>query len=340
MQRIWSQGEDDTKLAEQVLYWISFAFRPLTIRELQHALAIELEDIDIDEEALSDEDLLVSVCAGLVTIDQESNIIRLVHYTTQEYFERIRRARFPDAHTIIASTCLVYISFDVFAKGYCRSNEEMETQLHKYPFLKYAAKHWGDHTRGVQEEKIQELALKFLMYESKVLCSYQVMNLPESRYSSYSQRFPEHITKLHLVASIGLAKIMRVLLEREGVDADSKDEYCQTPLLRAAERGHEAVVRLLLEREGVDADSKDRYRRTPLSCAAENGHEAVVQVLLERGGVDANSKDRYSRTPLSCAARRGHEAVVRVLLECEGVDADFKDRYGRTPLSWAVENGH
>ena len=35
-------------------------------------------------------DVLVSVCAGLVTIDRESNIIRLVHYTTEEFFERIQ----------------------------------------------------------------------------------------------------------------------------------------------------------------------------------------------------------------------------------------------------------
>src|SRR5205809_4719800 len=43
MQRIESQHEDDVKLAEGVLSWISFTFRPLTIRELQHALAVEPE---------------------------------------------------------------------------------------------------------------------------------------------------------------------------------------------------------------------------------------------------------------------------------------------------------
>ena len=42
----------------------------------------------LDEENLPEIEDMVSVCAGLVTIDEESNIIRLVHYTTQEYFER------------------------------------------------------------------------------------------------------------------------------------------------------------------------------------------------------------------------------------------------------------
>ena len=107
--RIKSQHEDDVKLAERVLSWISFAFRPLTIREIQHALAVEPVDTDINEEALSDEDILVSVCAGLVTIDQESSIIRLVHYTAREYFERTRNTRFSYAQANIATTCLIYI---------------------------------------------------------------------------------------------------------------------------------------------------------------------------------------------------------------------------------------
>ena len=43
------------------------------------------------------------------------------------------------------------------------------------------------------------------------------------------------------------------------------------------------MVKLLLDKEGVDPDSKDStYDRTPLSWAAENGHEAVVK-LLQKG---------------------------------------------------------
>jgi ankyrin repeat protein len=339
MQRIWSQDEEDAKLAEQVLSWISYAFTPLTVIKVQHALAAESGDEDFDEDALPDEDVLVSVCAGLVTIDQESKIIRLVHYTTQEYFERIRVTRFPGAQTRIATACLVYISFDVFAEGYCHDDEKMETRMHKYPFLQYAAKHWGDHARG-DLETIKERAIKFLEQKSKVSCSNQAMLLPEYRYVGFTQNFRKHITGLHLVAGIGLAKIVQLLLEREGVDADSKDENGQTPLSWAAAKGHEAVVRLLLERESVDADSKNEYDRTPLWMAASGGHEAVVRLLLERESVDANSKNKYDETPLWMAASGGHEAVVRLLLERESVDADSKNKESRTPLWVAAANGH
>jgi hypothetical protein len=57
---------------------------------------------------------IISVCAGLVTIDEESNIIRLVHYTTQEYFEHIRLEWNPRAPEEIASICLTYLAFDTF----------------------------------------------------------------------------------------------------------------------------------------------------------------------------------------------------------------------------------
>ncbi len=65
MQRIWSQDDDDVKLAQNVLCWISCAFRPLSITEIQHALAVQSGDRGLDGEALPDDDLLISVCAGL-----------------------------------------------------------------------------------------------------------------------------------------------------------------------------------------------------------------------------------------------------------------------------------
>jgi len=104
-----------------------------------------------------------------------------------------------------------------------------------------------------------------------------------------------------------------------------------------AREGHEAIVKLLLERDDVAADSKDGYGRTPLWWAAGEGHEEVVKLLLERYNVAADSKDNNSRAPLWWAARGGYEAVMKLLLERDNVAADPKDEYGRTPLWWAAE---
>jgi ankyrin repeat protein len=64
---------------------------------------------------------------------------------------------------------------------------------------------------------------------------------------------------------------------------ESKDRYYgQTPLCRAAQKGHEAVVKLLLEK-GADVESKNGVSQTPLILAALYGREAVVKLLLKKG---------------------------------------------------------
>jgi ankyrin repeat protein len=70
-------------------------------------------------------------------------------------------------------------------------------------------------------------------------------------------------------------------------------------------------VKLLVERDDVEADSKDWYGWTPLSRAAEKGHEALAQALLARDGVDSDSKDAFSQMLLSQATAHGHEAAVK-----------------------------
>jgi hypothetical protein len=72
-----------------------------------------------------------SVCAGLVTIDEESDIIRLIYYTTQEYFERTQTRWFPSAQTDIATTCLTYLSFDTFESGFCSTDEAGSASIPK-----------------------------------------------------------------------------------------------------------------------------------------------------------------------------------------------------------------
>lgn len=69
MERIKAQGRDSQELAEQALSWIICALRPLSTLELQHALAVEIGESELDEENIPDIDKVVSVCAGLVTID-------------------------------------------------------------------------------------------------------------------------------------------------------------------------------------------------------------------------------------------------------------------------------
>jgi Ankyrin repeats (3 copies)/Ankyrin repeats (many copies) len=343
IKRIDGQLAEDRSLARRTISWISYAQRPLTAQELCHALAVEPGDRALNADNVHDVEDVVSVCAGLVTIDEESNVIRLVHYTTQDYFERIRLEWNPSAREEIASTCLTYLAFDTFQCGNCRSDEDFEERIGKSILLEYAAQYWAEHVLPI-EEMVSELAFAFLRDDALVSSSTQVISVGY-KHRGYSQGFPQSTTGLHLSARFGLVYLSRMLLtvdcKETSICADLKDSHSSTPLSWAARGGHEAVVKLLVETGKVDVDSKVKYHgRTPLSLAAEKGHEAVVKLLVETGKVDVDSKDSYGRTPLSLAAGGGHEAAVKLLVDTGKVDVDSKDSYGRTPLLRAAGGGH
>jgi ankyrin repeat protein len=374
MERVKSQKAGFRELATRVLSWITCAKRPLTTQELQHALAGEPGELELDRDNIPEIEDMVSVCAGLVTVDEESDIIRLVHYTTQEYFERTQISWFPNAQIDITTTCVTYLSFDAFEIGFCLTNHEFEARLQLNPLYGYAALNWGHHAR---ESPIQvgQLILDFLDSEAKMAGSSQVMMASKSYWygRSYSQILPRHMAGVHLAAYFGLRETMvalleiryepnlkddygrtalslaaengheavvKLLLSKDSVDPDTKDKHGWTPLLWAAANGHKAVAKLLLAEDGVNPDPKNNYGQTPLSWAAANGHKAMIKLLLAEDGVDPDPKDKHGWTPLLWAAVDGHEAVVKLLLAEDGVDPDPKDKHGRTPLTWAAVNGH
>ncbi len=79
-----------------------------------------------------------------------------------------------------------------------------------------------------------------------VSCTVQTMSMQKYKFNDYSQVFPRQVTGLHLIARFGLLHLLeKLLVERDDVEADSKDNDGQPPRLWAAPGGHEAVVKLL-----------------------------------------------------------------------------------------------
>jgi ankyrin repeat protein len=336
MERIEGQLKDQEELAKRVLSWITCAKRPLATSELQHAFSVEVEpaDSELDGDGLPQIEDVVSVCAGLVVIDKESDIIRLVHYTAEEYFQRTKEKWFPNAEADIAKVCLTYLSFDVFEGCFCLSDKDFETRLRLHTFYDYAAQNWGYHAHAASTE-VEQLVLKFFKKEAQVSSASQAMIAPKDHWGDYgySQRAPRQMRGVHLAAYFGLTDTMRTLL-KNGQRPDLKDSHGRTPLSYAAENGHETMVKLLLEKD-VDANSKATGNYlpglTPLLFAAENGREGIVQLLLENG-IDANSKAKDGWNAMHLAVKGGHRAVVELLWKKGGKQVsgqpcgDFQDK--------------
>ncbi|CAM9223999.1 unnamed protein product [Discosporangium mesarthrocarpum] len=80
---------------------------------------------------------------------------------------------------------------------------------------------------------------------------------------------------------------------------------------------------------GGDLEKRDSYEATPLLLAAEKGHDECVEFLLEKGA-DIRARDEHQYTALHLAAYYGRVGVVSILLRC-GADITVVDDRGRVP---------
>lgn len=340
MQRIQSLDSTSTECANKVLSWVLFAQRPMTIEELRCALAVEPDDSFLDEEALPDRDSLLSVCCGLIITSGDNDVVRFVHYTTQEYFERARHPQLSAAQGYLAHVCITYLSFSAFSKrsflkpivkGSERSTEEnsiqpfdeydefrdyrdykdhMSLRYQEHILLEYAAQHWGNHAREAikRDPAISTIVARFLAEKINVSNSTEVAHYSEEHLLHVHGGTAKDITDLHVTAAFGLESLTLKLLDEAAI-VDARDTHGVTALHNSSMHGHTVVTQMLLD-NGANPSLKDRYGRDALSWAAVMGFEPVVKLLL------CNEEDLPSKElTISRAASRGHSVIVRIMLE-------------------------
>ncbi|KAK4170814.1 ankyrin repeat-containing domain protein [Triangularia setosa] len=144
----------------------------------------------------------------------------------------------------------------------------------------------------------------------------------------------------------GHVKVVQTLLEHEakptadGIYHAKEGESASKLLWPASWRGNEPMVRLLLERPGIDINSKNPNGRTAISLAAQKGHHAIVKALLRRPEVDVNSQDKNEDAPIVWAAYYGHTEAVSALIAHPKVDVNLPNNYRDVALNYAVRWGH
>jgi len=333
--RIKGQGGEKARIGMAALMWISHSERPLKAVELCHALAVEIGSPNLNSDNVPSIGTLLTCCEGLVFMENEASTIRLIHFTLQEYL-RARPELFVTAHSIMAETCLSYLTSQQIEALSTSSSPHLQGT----PFLEYCSLYWGAHARRDLSDNAKLLALKLFdncdnHISTKILLKAQK---PLSRAVAFNK--PCLFSSLHFASIFGIVEIVASLVRVGGCDINQEDCVGNTPLTWAASNGHERVVKILLGWCDVNPDKPDCNGQIPLICAAQNGHEGVVKILLEQGDVSPIGTNMYGRTALCCAARNGHEGVVKIILELGDVGLSKPDMCGRTPLLCAAQKGH
>ena len=184
MARIEKGRSGAKRLALKTLQWVSKAARPLRLEELCELLIIEPGDQDIEERYRISPQTVIDACGSLVICDGNEGIVRLAHFTVQQFlseYDFVSNLRpFPS----LARICLAYLGFDEFdgPLGLDHINSQrsqndtwhnfdtapLKRRLEKYRATRYVACWWSFHVREEEmDAQVQNQTLAVLEKKNK-----------------------------------------------------------------------------------------------------------------------------------------------------------------------------
>lgn len=141
-------------------------------------------------------------------------------------------------------------------------------------------------------------------------------------------------TALMRAARVNFIQVVKILLDRPGIDLDIGCDTNETALIISSELGRVEVVRMLLEK-GAKVDLQCTRGTTALQMAVKNGHESCVKLLLN-AGANPNMKNQRNKSPVGIACERGLPSVIEHLVQSGGDLHDLQGNEGETALQLAM----
>ncbi|TFK21678.1 ankyrin [Coprinopsis marcescibilis] len=333
MRRVEDLGRYSVDVVKRALVWVLYTAESLGIDDLRHAIAVHSDSFAFSSTLLVDEDNLLSMCCGLITIESESRTVRLVHYTAREPLQSYIATTIFNPQEILSSTCVARLhQFNLHDYSTC--NELVDSLLLAHPFLKYPFDHWVTHARLCTS--LPSTVLQFIAQ-----CQwfpFRNANLPIWGW--------DYLKSIHVFAAYALNDALSAILSNvdlHELDVNSKTANGATALGFAAALGNLETVKLLLGTSGIDAVCSDAEGWTPLMNASNGGSTEIVEELL--GVLDsshANAANHDGDTALLLAASNGYAGVMEVLFQVDGLDVNVNaaNNAGLTALLWAVGMNH
>ncbi|KAH6903958.1 ankyrin repeat domain-containing protein 28 [Coprinopsis sp. MPI-PUGE-AT-0042] len=364
-QRIIHQGPKQLNLAKLVLLWITHAHGEMTIDALRRAVATSPETHAFDPKRMVPEALLISVCCGLVSVDDKTRIVRLIHYTTRDAILPRILELFPIPHALLAHVCLAHVKTCGF-QNYGETaiddealeewEEDFNSLIRNDPLLAYAQRSWVYHSSQCDHYPPVIAAVAGLVLNSTNFPLHEALDfggalhiaafyglealIPPAAQLQSSNAQTQHWEESPLMLAVehGHLACTKALLSLADVDVNLRGFHGRSALMCAIRRIE--CLQLLLKSPGIDLDAEDNDGMTALLLACDWGYLEAVKLLLEFPGIDINAVDDGGRTALICATSEGHLDVVKRLLGFPGIDINAADEDGWTALVHAVQQGH
>ncbi|TFK27259.1 ankyrin [Coprinopsis marcescibilis] len=310
MERIEQQA--DPLLATRALMWLVHALESMTIDDLRYALATDSVTFQHDSDLLVDAESLVSLCCGLITLEPQSKLVRLVHYTAKDFLEPYLRKDYPEPHALIASGCVARMTYcglqDMQDKPWNGYNNSI---FKENPFLAYSHRQWAPHSH--LSASTSPDIVDFIL---------QCRHFPIADKHTF---LIDHGSSVHVAAAFNFHTLLREWSnETKPVGANpfphqpnitARTKHGYTALYFSSWLGHLETVRALLSMEGIDVCCPSSHSITPLMLASEHGHLKIVELLLGVVDVDhINATDKGGWSALTYASFNGHVEVVRAIL--------------------------
>ena len=312
------------------------------------------------EDGVCTEEDLVDFCAGLVTIDRASKVIRLVHYTTRGYLERRGSQMWPTIQMDIAEACITYLELSDFeSKDYMPTEEciELSDRLRsRYPFLDYAGKYWGHHARGPPEIFLQDRIASFLYHVVSVYLACDLIDDSQGYWNF--EPLPPLTICIHFGLEFSILTIIPsfngktsgptcairyrgdnfvfFVVERDAYWHDDGEHPLEAACSSHKLLGNENIVRILAKK-GIDLDfgvENGGFLWARVACSPTNKYKTISDLLHDLGvNCDPDYTPKYNH--ISRAVLESDDYIVSYLVRI-ATAVNRKNQHGRDPLIYAA----
>jgi ankyrin repeat domain-containing protein 50 len=341
--RIMQQPLGKALLAVNVLRWVLYATRSLSIEELRNAIASCPETHSYESGRLVAPEIIVVACCGLITIEKETRQVRLVRkfnllgkvddadisprrfvdYSAKPVLQGLIVESIPYPHSQLAAVCINRLSQAGFQQSTISSREEFHSALEASPLIPYAYDSWSDHARqSLDDDSAKACTCKFVR-------ECHSFPIPTRKYGRLHPFGPPHVAAFFdlppSVAGPNYLQNLNLPVGDEGL----------TPLHLACIGNAKYAVKEMLALSKIKVNAVDRDGWTALIWASDLGHEEIVALLLTHPYIKVNQAGDGGVTALHRAAERGHTATVKILLAVPKIKPNQpldKEESGATPL--------